>query len=67
MLVPDSLTEELANEILRLLPEGKDVPAQVFLIGPVSVTVEQQVRSLGLSTVRIGNQNSYETSVAVSS
>lgn len=67
MLVPDSLTEELAIEILRLHPGGKDVPAQVFLIGPVSVTVEQQVRNLGLSTVRIGNQNPYETSVAVSS
>lgn len=66
MLVPDRLTEDLANEILRLYPEGKDVPTQVFLIGPVSETIEQQVKSLGLSTTRIGNQNPYETSVAVS-
>ncbi|QDX94081.1 cell wall-binding repeat-containing protein [Brevibacillus laterosporus] len=66
MLVPERLTEELTNEILRLHPEGKDVPAQVFLIGPVSETIERQVRNLGLSTVRIGSQNPYETSVAVS-
>lgn len=66
MLVSESLTEEVSQEILRLHPEGRDIPAQLFLIGPVSETVERQVRTLGLSTVRIGNQNPYETSVAVS-
>ncbi len=66
LLVSESLTEEVSQEILRLHPEGRDVPAQVFLIGPVSETVERHVRALGLSTVRIGNQNPYETSVAVS-
>lgn len=66
MLVPDRLSDELANEILRLSPEGKDLPVQAFLIGPVSETVERQVRALGLSTLRIGNQNPFETSVAVS-
>lgn len=66
MLVPERLTEEVSQEILRLDPEGKDVPAQVLLIGPVSENVERQVRELGLSTLRIGSQNPYETAVAVS-
>ncbi|WP_419879523.1 cell wall-binding repeat-containing protein [Brevibacillus centrosporus] len=66
ILVPERLTEALTNEILRLHPEGKDVPAQVFLVGPISEAVERQVRTLGLSTERIGNQNPYDTSVAVS-
>lgn len=65
MLVPDRLTEEIKNEMLRLSPEGRNVPAQVLMVGPVSSFVEQEIRSLGFSTIRIGNQNPYRTSMEV--
>jgi hypothetical protein len=66
MLVPDQLTDEIKNEILRLSPEGKNVPAQIFLIGPISQIVEREIHALGFSTLRIGNQNPYHTSMEVS-
>ncbi|AIQ13776.1 hypothetical protein PDUR_19030 [Paenibacillus durus] len=37
-----------------------------MLIGPVSEIVEQQLKATGLTTLRIGNANPYETSAAVS-
>ncbi|MGE5703122.1 MAG: cell wall-binding repeat-containing protein [Clostridia bacterium] len=66
LLVGEKLTEALRQEMVRLLPTRNHMTPQVLLIGPVSETIEQQVRNLGLSTKRIGNQNPYETSVAVS-
>ncbi|MNC27174.1 putative cell wall binding repeat 2 [compost metagenome] len=66
ILVPERLTEELLKETIRLSPAGKGVQAQTWLIGPVSEIVEQQLNAIGLTTLRIGNANPYETSVAVS-
>lgn len=66
LLVPETLTTELRSEIQRLSPSGKGVPAQTFLIGPVSQQVERDLRSMGLTTLRIGNHSPYDTSVAVS-
>ncbi|MGE7271974.1 cell wall-binding repeat-containing protein [Brevibacillus panacihumi] len=66
LLVPDRLNEELRSEILRLSPEGKNVPAQFFIIGPTSQAVEREIQALGFSTMRIGNQNPYQTSMEVS-
>lgn len=66
ILVPEKLTEDLSKEIFRLSPAGKGVEAQTFLIGPVSEIVENQLKAMGLTTLRIGNARPYETSVAVS-
>lgn len=66
MLVPERLTEEIKNEILRLSPEGKNVPAQIFLVGPVSQYFEREVQTIGFSTILIGNQDPYSTSVEAS-
>nr|WP_295975237.1 cell wall-binding repeat-containing protein [uncultured Bacillus sp.] len=66
ILVPEKLTEDLSKEIIRLSPAGKSVEAQAFLIGPVSEIVEHQLKAKGLTTLRIGNTQPYETSIAVS-
>ncbi|MGG1253597.1 cell wall-binding repeat-containing protein [Brevibacillus agri] len=66
MIVPERLTEEIRIEIQRLSPEGNNVPAQVFLVGPVSRGVEQDIQALGYSTLRIGNEDPYRTAMEAS-
>lgn len=66
MLVPDRLTEEIRNEILRLSPDGKRVPAQILLVGPVSRHVEREIQRMGFSTLRLGNTDPFHTSAEVS-
>lgn len=51
-------------QILRLRPEGVN-GIQVFIVGGISYTVEQQLKMYGLKTFRISGSNFYETSVKV--
>lgn len=50
---PNSLNPEIYLEILRLSPTGKNVPAKIIIVGPVSSYVEMQLRNAGFSTIRI--------------
>lgn len=47
------LFPQTINEILRLSPTGKNVPAKVIIIGPVHPNVEVQLRNIGLTSFRI--------------
>lgn len=51
---PNYLLPETFSEIMRLTPTGKNVPAKVIIVGPVSYMVEMQLRNAGLSTIRLG-------------
>lgn len=51
---PNYLLPETFSEIMRLSPTGKNVPAKVIIVGPVSYMVEMQLRNAGLSAIRIG-------------
>lgn len=50
---PNYLYPEIYNEIVRLSPTGKNVPAKIIIVGPVSYYVEMQLRNAGFSTIRI--------------
>ncbi len=47
------LYPEIYNEIIRLSPTGRNVPAKVIIVGPISLSVELYLRNNGLSTIRI--------------
>lgn len=51
---PDFMSPETFREISRLSPTGINVPAKVIIVGPVSYSIEMQLRNLGISTVRVG-------------
>ncbi|MEY8001777.1 hypothetical protein AB8U03_16565 [Clostridium sp. Mt-5] len=51
---PNYLLPETFSEIIRLSPTGKNVPAKVIIVGPISSTVEMELRNIGLSTIRVG-------------
>lgn len=50
---PNYLFPEIFNEILRLSPTGKNVPARIIIVGPISYFVEMQLRNAGFSTIRV--------------
>jgi hypothetical protein len=50
---PNYLLQETFNEIVRLSPTGKNVPAKVLIVGPISTMVELQLLNAGLSSIRI--------------
>lgn len=47
------LLQETFNEIIRLSPTGKNVPAKVLIVGPISPMIEMQLLNAGLSSIRI--------------
>jgi len=47
------LSQETFNEIIRLSPTGKDVPAKILIVGPILKVVELQLINAGLSAIRI--------------
>jgi hypothetical protein len=47
------LPQEVLIEILRLAPTGRNVPAKVLIVGPVSPVIEMQLMNAGLSTFRV--------------
>ncbi|SHJ92517.1 Putative cell wall binding repeat 2 [Clostridium cavendishii DSM 21758] len=49
----DYLLQENFDEIIRLSPTGKNVPAQVLIVGPISTVIEVQLLNSGLSVTRI--------------
>ncbi|MCB2292784.1 cell wall-binding repeat-containing protein [Clostridium algoriphilum] len=51
------LSQETFNEIIRLSPTGKDVPAKVLIVGPVAPIIELQLLNAGLSVIRITGNN----------
>lgn len=65
-----SLDRRVAAEILRLSPTGRghddaELPAQVWLAGPLSPDVERDATSLGFRTQRIGDPDPVRTATAV--
>lgn len=50
---PNCLYQETLDEIMRLSPTGNNLPAKVILVGPISSTVEMQLKYAGLSTTRV--------------
>ncbi|MDF2519539.1 MAG: hypothetical protein K0R84_167 [Clostridia bacterium] len=58
---PNSLNCELINEIKRLDPTGKNVPAKVIAVGPLSPMIKTQLDNIGYSSVRIGSADVFET------
>ncbi|MBC8061010.1 MAG: cell wall-binding repeat-containing protein [Clostridiaceae bacterium] len=60
------LSEETFNEIIRLSPTGKNVPAKVLIVGPITKLIELQLLNAGLSTIRItGSDPIYAASEAM--
>lgn len=54
------------NEILRLDPTGEGVPAKVLIAGPVSLGVENYLKSFGLTTYKITDtDNVYNASAEI--
>jgi len=51
------LSQETFNEIIRLSPTGKNVPAKVLIVGPISPIIEFQLLNAGLSTIRVTGNN----------
>lgn len=51
------LSQETFNEIIRLSPTGKDVPAKILIVGPIAPIIEFQLLNAGLSTIRITGNN----------
>ena len=47
------LSQETFNEIIRLSPTGKNVPAKVLIVGPISSMIELQLLKVGLSVIRV--------------
>ena len=47
------LSQETYNEIIRLSPTGKNVPAKILIVGPISPMIDLQLSNAGLSTIRI--------------
>lgn len=58
------IDERTIAQIFRLRPEGVD-GIQVFIVGSISYSVEQQLEMCGFRTFRISGLNFYETSVKV--
>lgn len=50
---PNYLYPEILSEIYRLSPTGKNVPARIIIVGPISYSVEAQLRNVGFSTIRV--------------
>lgn len=51
------LSQDTFNEIIRLSPTGKNVPAKVLVIGPISSMIVLQLLKAGLSVIRVtGNE-----------
>lgn len=50
---PNYLSQETFNEIIRLYPTGKNVPAKILIVGPISKVIELQLLNAGLSTIRV--------------
>lgn len=65
LFVDHTMPELIQQEIIRLAPTGENSPTQVFLIGPISSHIENQVRRMGMSTLRIGNDDPAYTAYAV--
>lgn len=59
------LSNELFNEIVRLKPLGKDVPAQIILVGDFSPFVIQHFHSNGFSILHFNNQDPFIQSIHV--
>lgn len=60
------LLQETFNEIIRLSPTGKNVPAKILIVGPVSQIIEWQLLNAGLSAIRItGNDPIHAASEAM--
>lgn len=57
----DTLLPVTLQEIIRLEPTGKNVPAQVILVGPISQAVELELQKYGISTMRLGSSDIFET------
>ena len=47
------LSQETLNEIIRLSPTGKNVPAKILIVGPISSMIEIQLLNSGFSVIRI--------------
>jgi putative cell wall-binding protein len=63
---PNYLSQETFNEIIRLSPTGKNLPAKVLIVGPISPIIELQLLNAGLSAIRItGNDPIYAASEAM--
>ncbi|MDC3413866.1 cell wall-binding repeat-containing protein [Aquibacillus sp. 3ASR75-11] len=57
----DTLLPITLQEIIRLEPTGENVPAQVILLGPISQKVEIELQRYGISTMRIGSSDIFQT------
>lgn len=57
---PNYIAPETIKEIVRLSPTGRNVPAKVLIVGPISQAVEIQLNYIGLSTNRITGTNPIE-------
>ena len=53
------------QEILRLKPAGRGLPAQVFLVGELAPWIELQVKQLGYTTLRIGAGSPYQVAADI--
>ncbi len=51
------LSQETFNEIIRLSPTGKNVPAKILIVGPIAPIIELQLLNAGLSVIRITENN----------
>jgi len=57
----DVMTNEVLDEIKRLAPTGRGVPAKVFLIGPFSENSRETLVANGLTTYQIGSPDVFDT------
>lgn len=57
---PNMIPHEVLEEILRLSPTGRNLPAKILIAGPISVFAESQLRSKGLTTFRVTGDNPVE-------
>lgn len=63
---PGFLPLQTAQELIRLKLSGENLPAQVFLIGPVSNMVKQALLNLGLSYINLGaTTNVYQAAAEI--
>lgn len=62
---PDRLSPIVAGEILRLNPTGKNSPAQVLILGPLSESVKRDVERLGYTAFQIDGGNPIDTAAMI--
>lgn len=63
---PNYLPDETVQELMRLRPQGDNLPAQVFLVGPVDRAVQYSLESLGFSVLPVGsNTNPFSAAVDI--